>query len=292
MSGLSSRLFPAAEAGRFLKTIALPARMLNRTIQRVTITGQEHIPRSGPALVVANHTVHLDAASVGVAVYDAGRAPAFAAAVDFFRYPGLGLILKNIGAVPVYRDVPNAADSLDGIRQALDAGRVVVLFPEGTFTRDPQLWPMRGKTGISRLMASHPHVPVIPVAHWGNEGIYNPWTNKLSLRKLGKTTRLDVVIGEPLNYSVSADADYEELTVATGHVIAEITKLLVPLREANSCGLSPVPRERPWDRAIDGDPFEEDNVANRSRRAQLSRVWGAVTRPVAQLARLAKRFTS
>ena len=249
------------------------------------VSGAENIPRNGPVIIVSNHTVHLDAVSIGAAVYRAGRAPCFAAGSDFFSVPGLDYILDKLGAIPVYREGPNTAGSLDGLREALDDGRALVLFPEGTFTRDPELWPMRGKTGVVRLALSRPDVPIIPVAHWGNEPIMHPWTKKIRWSLIGpRRTTVEVLFGQPLHLPLvthkaidgeSSDGGitYEGLTAATEVVMTEIEKLLVDLRKRQPMGMSVTPRQRRWDCSLDGDPNSELDTSNKARRKKLTSMW-------------------
>lgn len=149
-----------------------------RCVQDVRISGAERIPEFGPVLVVSNHTCHLDALSVCMALYRRGRAPVTAGRADLFTAPVLGWALRRLGQIPVYRsdvdhvpaDGGSPASSLRAMSDALAAGRALVVFPESTFTRDPDGWPMRGKTGSARLALAHPDAVVLPVAHWGNEG--------------------------------------------------------------------------------------------------------------------------
>lgn len=267
------------DASKALRMLALPARFLYRALHRVTVTGAENIPGSGPVILVGNHTVHLDAVVMGCAVYEVGRSPVFAAGSDFFSTPFLREILHAIDAVPVFREGPKTKDSLTGIRSALDDGKAVLLFPEGTFTRDPQLWPMRGKTGIARLMASHPDVPVVPFAHWGNEEIFDPWNHTIQRSAFRKKTPLNIVFGAPLDIHVSANPDYEELTQATEHVMDAIESLLIPLRRANPNGYPTSPRAVRWDRRTDGDPHEDIDKSNKARREKINSLWTKIRQP-------------
>ena len=81
----------------------------------------------------------------------------------------------------------------------------MVIYPEGTTTREPDLWPMRGKTGAARL-ALATGAPVIPVAMWGPEQLFDPRTSKLRLRP---RTPVTVVAGPPSTCAAWADAHAE-----------------------------------------------------------------------------------
>lgn len=260
-----------ADTPPLLKALAPVGILVNNAINKATYHGAENVPSSGGAIFVSNHTAHLDFLSVGAALYQSGRAPCFSAGSDFFRIPVLGAALRGVGAIDVPKDAPNASGALVPMRDALDEGRSLLVFPEGTFTRDPQLWPMRGKTGVARLAKMRPEVPVIPVAHWGNEAFLNPWDKSIDLSTL--RCQLDVSFGAPIELAGAAEvrageSEYEALTRATGYMMDAIEAQLVPLREANPAGFGTEPRPRRWDRKIDGDPNAEKDSENRAKRRE------------------------
>jgi 1-acyl-sn-glycerol-3-phosphate acyltransferase len=128
--------------------------------------GLEHIPATGGVLVVANHISHADPLTFARYVWDAGRVPRFLAKDELFRIFFVGRVLRGAGQIPVHRGTSDAQASLRDAIAALAAGEAVCIYPEGTVTRDPDMWPMVGRTGIARLALSS-DVPVIPVAQWG-----------------------------------------------------------------------------------------------------------------------------
>ena len=83
-----------------------------------------------------------------------------------FRNKALGGFLRAAGQIPVERLSANAAGAYDAAVAAVRAGECVVVYPEGTLTRDPDLWPMVGKSGAARI-ALETGCPVIPVGQWG-----------------------------------------------------------------------------------------------------------------------------
>ena len=112
-------------------------------------------------------------------IYDAGRWPQFLAKASVFRVPVLGLDPAPVPSRSRSSGARvDAARALDAAVAAVDDGRRVVIYPEGTTTKEPDLWPMRGKTGAARL-ALATGAPVIPVAMWGPEQIFDPRTHKL-----------------------------------------------------------------------------------------------------------------
>ncbi|MDO4887286.1 MAG: lysophospholipid acyltransferase family protein [Actinomycetaceae bacterium] len=249
-----------------MRAIAPAVLALTRRIQCMRVRGSENIPASGPFLLVSNHTCHLDALSVAVPVYEAGRVPRIAGRADLFTVPVLGWALRRLDQIPIYRsdvahvprDGGTPASSLRAMSAVLEAGGGVIVFPESTFTRDPSGWPMRAKTGVARLALAHPEAAVVPVAHWGNEAMLDPWSNRVDWRRIGRArTTLDVRIGEPLDLARfrGREVTHELLTELTEAVMAAITQELEVLRADDvAAGLGP--RDPRWDRRRDGDPFE------------------------------------
>jgi 1-acyl-sn-glycerol-3-phosphate acyltransferase len=160
-------------------------------------TGFEHIPQSGGVIIVANHMSHADPFVAAHYVYDSGRWPGFLAKASLFDVPVLGWLLRQVRQIPVYRGTVDAAKALDAALAAIEAGDSVIIYPEGTTTKEPDLWPMRGKTGAARLHLMT-GAPVVPVVMWGPEQIFDPRTKKLRLRP---RTPVTVVAGPPLDLS-------------------------------------------------------------------------------------------
>ena len=122
-------------------------------LARIEIVGGEKLPRKGAYVLAPNHYSEIDPLIVAVAVWRLGRAPRFMAKESLFRVPVLGWALRATGMVPVARASTSsgAAQTIEASRRLVDEGRGVIVYPEGTLTRDPDMWPMRGKTGAARL---------------------------------------------------------------------------------------------------------------------------------------------
>ncbi|MFC0508462.1 lysophospholipid acyltransferase family protein [Micromonospora costi] len=176
---------------------------------RRTWQGMEHLGRDGGVIIVANHLSHADPLVSAHFIYDAGRWPQFLAKASVFRVPVLGWILHRCRQIPVERGTVDAARSLDALVAALKAGGSVVIYPEGTTTREPDLWPMKGKTGAARL-ALTTGAPVIPIAMWGPEKMFDPRTAKFSLRP---RIPVSVVAGPPIDLSAWAGASPTRATL-------------------------------------------------------------------------------
>jgi 1-acyl-sn-glycerol-3-phosphate acyltransferase len=141
-------------------------------LSRRSWSGMEHIPLKGPAILVWNHYSDVDPMLVVHYVYNAGRHPRFLLKESILRIPVLGPLVRSTGQIPVKRGSAEAADSLRTLAGELAKGRVVIMSPEGTVTKEPDRWPMRGKTGVARL-ALETGAPVIPIVQWGALGIHD-----------------------------------------------------------------------------------------------------------------------
>lgn len=166
-----------------------------RILGRRRWDGAAHVPYRGGVIVVANHVTELDPLVIAHFLYNFGRPPTIFAKQSLFRVPLLGWVLRATGQVPVYRNTADASAAVTAGVAALQRGECVLLYPEGTLTKDPELWPMTGKTGAARL-ALRTDAPVIPVAQWGAQAVLPPggrW-----LRVLPRRT-FHVVAGPPVD---------------------------------------------------------------------------------------------
>ncbi|WP_029144392.1 lysophospholipid acyltransferase family protein [Microbacterium luticocti] len=195
---------------------------------RIEIRGGEKLPRAGAYVLVTNHHSEIDPLTVAASVWRLGRAPRFMAKESLFRVPVLGWALRATGMVPVARASSSAAarHTLETSRALVEHGRGVIVYPEGTLTRDPDLWPMRGKTGAVRLAMSG-DIPVIPLVHWGEQEIL-PRYGKLRLWPLRK--RVVVVVGDPIDLSAYHGTQNATLTAATTAVMDRLAEMLAELR--------------------------------------------------------------
>lgn len=132
--------------------------------------GDEHLPRTGPGIVVGNHISYLDQFVSGYALVRAGRRPRFLGKAELFDIPLVGMVFRGAGQIPVRRGTGDGAP-LEAAARALDRGEVVVLYPEGTVTKDPDFMPMTGKTGAVRL-SRMTGVPITPFASWGPQHVW------------------------------------------------------------------------------------------------------------------------
>ncbi|MEV0427266.1 lysophospholipid acyltransferase family protein [Micromonospora sp. NPDC049836] len=164
---------------------------------RRTWRGMEHLRRDGGIIIVPNHISHADPLVAAHFIYDSGRWPQFLGKASVFKVPVIGWILHRCRQIPVERGSVEAVKSLDKLIAALGEGGAVVIYPEGTTTREPDLWPMKGKTGAARL-ALATGAPVVPVVMVGPERMFDPRTARFGLRP---RTPVTVVAGPPVDLS-------------------------------------------------------------------------------------------
>ena len=190
---------------------------------------RERMPQTGAFVLAPNHYSEIDPVVIGAASWKLGRAPRFLAKASLFKNPVLAWFLRTSGQIPVERAGSKSHAALRAAEELVEKGRMVVVYPEGSLTRDPDLWPMRGKTGAVRIALEH-DIPIIPAAHWGTQALMPRYGKKISLfpRKT-----IDVAIGEPLDLSAYRGKPLEQamLLKATGELMDAIAALLAELRD-------------------------------------------------------------
>jgi 1-acyl-sn-glycerol-3-phosphate acyltransferase len=186
--------------------------------------GLEKVPASGPLIVAGNHLSYLDPFAHAFFVIKAGRRPRFLAKQELFDAAVVGPALRGARQIPVRRGTGDQSP-LDDARLALEAGEVVVIYPEGTTaTSAPDHSPGRGRTGVARL-ARMSGVPVLPVATWGGQYVWRK-SGRQSLR-FGRPIWL--LAGEPVGFG-AGDADGVTLRAETDALMAELGDLVDRLR--------------------------------------------------------------
>jgi 1-acyl-sn-glycerol-3-phosphate acyltransferase len=161
-------------------------RPLLRLRFRPRITGREHVPATGPVLLVSNHLSGLD--TILIPSFSP-RKVQFLAKASLFRSRLGGWFFRQIGAIPVHREVSSAAQAaLDAGREVLAAANVFAVFPEGSRSRDGRLY--RGRGGAA-WMAFVTGAAVVPVGLIGtNRRLRNPAT--------GRPDRVELRFGAPI----------------------------------------------------------------------------------------------
>ena len=181
----------------------------------------ERLPPRGPVLLVANHVSILDPIACARLVFDTGRFPHFLAKQSVFKGV-IGTLLKSAGQIPVARFSADAHTALDAAKADLDAGNVIVIYPEGSVTRDPDWWPMQARTGVARLALTTDAV-VLPVAQWGPQTVHDYHRKKLRLRLRAPA---EYLVGEPVDLS-AARARVRDGAPLSGELLRETTDLIM-----------------------------------------------------------------
>ena len=228
-------------------------RPMMRAVAHRQWQGLEHIPATGGFVVVANHLSHSDPIPISDFIDTAGRRPRFLGKAELFDVPVLGQLLYSAGQIPVQRESAYAGAALAAAVDEVRQGHCVVIYPEGTLTRDPALWPMVGKTGAARVWWET-RCPVIPIAQWGAQELLAPygrvpkvWPRPVMRVKAGPPVRL-------ASRAASSPPDFRELTAV---IMAAITELLGELRG-----------EAPPGSAFDSHTSHLPRTGNPRRRAE------------------------
>lgn len=228
-------------AFRTLAGIVIPAMTAMCDIR---VRNPEAIPQRGAFVLSPNHYSEIDPVVMAIALWRSGRVPRFLAKASLWKIPVVRQALTSTGQIPVDRSGSvRGADPLAAAHRLAEQEQAVIIYPEGSLTRDPDLWPMRGKLGAVR-MALQAGVPLIPAAHWGTQHLM-PRYGK-GIRPFPRK-RIDVLYGEPLDLSAyeGRTVDTATLTAITDQLMAAIAALLSELRG------EPAPAER-WNPSSKG----------------------------------------
>jgi 1-acyl-sn-glycerol-3-phosphate acyltransferase len=209
----------------------LLARLLVALLARLRVTGSA--PSGGPLILAANHLSPFDPIALTAACRALGLAPRFLATAGLFRVPVVGAAMRCWGHIPVHRGSTEVTRALPDAADALRAGSVVLVYPEGRIGLDPHLWPEPGKTGVARL-ALATGATVVPVAHWGSHEVVPYSAPRGLLRALPRTLRrrplVRVHFGDPVDLRDLAGGVPGDARRATGRIVDAITTCLAGLR--------------------------------------------------------------
>lgn len=179
-------------------------------------------------IAAGNHISWFDPFAVSHFMWSNNRPPIYLGKESLFKVKILGSLLRGLDQIPVKRFSEDAAIALRVAVNRIDAGEAVVIYPEGTISRDPALWPMRGKTGAVRL-ALLTGAPLIPFAQWGAQQVMPPYKFRFYLFPR-KTMQINV--GNPMDLTKYQNKQVTEelLAAATEELMQEISNLLAELR--------------------------------------------------------------
>ncbi len=188
--------------------------------------GLEHIPAEGPLLVACNHISYLDPMAHAYMLVKAGRRPRFLTKKELYGNAFLKRVLEGARQIPVDRGSGSHAP-VEAARKALKQDEAVLVYPEGTITRNPDFSPMQGKTGIARLTLAT-EIPVLPIAVWGSQ---NVWQRK-GVGSLAFGRPIWLKAGPAIDFSQFEDQkdSPQVLRQITTTVMDELTRLVDDLR--------------------------------------------------------------
>lgn len=197
--------------------IRVLARSMGVVAYGLRVSGRHHWPAEGGGLVCANHQSLFDPPLVGLTC---PRRLCPLARDTLFTVPLLGPLIKFLDAIPIDREGSGLAGLKETLRR-LKAGQLVLIFPEGTRTRDGHIAPLKpGFIAVARRSA----VPLIPV---GIDGAYQAWPRTSRLPRLG---RIAVAIGQPISANQVRELSDEGLlallTERIGECHAEARRLI------------------------------------------------------------------
>lgn len=191
--------------------------------------GQENLEQDGGGIIVAaNHLSWFDPIALSHVLWCADRPPRFLAKEPLFRIPVIGRIIGGAGQIPVYRESKEAVGAVRDAISAVEAGECVVVYPEGTMTKDPDLWLMALKTGAARIALATKR-PLIPVAQWGPQEVMPSYEKRF---RLFPRKTMVMRIGPPVELSDLYDRplDADTLRIASQRIWEAITGLLAQAR--------------------------------------------------------------
>lgn len=172
---------------------------------KLTVTGEENIPKDGGAIIAINHVGYLDFALAGTALLPAKRYVRFMAKREIFDNKFAGPLMRGMHHINVDRSSGSA--SFVAALRALRAGELVGIFPEGTISKSFEIKEM--KTGVVRL-AMGAGVPIIPVIIWGSQRI---WTKGVPRNLKRKRVPISISIGTPIHFTKDDDVAAAEIAL-------------------------------------------------------------------------------
>ncbi|MCP5026813.1 MAG: HAD-IB family hydrolase [Actinomycetia bacterium] len=189
---------------------------------RFDIDGVENLPTDGAAILVGNHRSYFDISALGMVLARAGRPARFLGKKEVFDAPVVGPMARALGGIRVDRGTGND-QPLEEAAEALQAGELVALMPQGTIPRgraffDPQLQGRWGAVKLARLAG----VPLVPVGLWGTEKVWPRSARVPNVLNVTDPPLIRIRVGKPF-MAVEGDID-----AATADMMEHISALLPP----------------------------------------------------------------
>ena len=218
---------------------------------RFDISGIEHIPSTGAAILVGNHRSYFDVAAMSLTVAKSGRPARFLGKKEVFDAPIVGSIAAAMGGIRVDRGT-GSDEPLAAAAAALAGGEMVTMMPEGTIPRGPAFFRKpKGRWGAARL-AQMTGAPVIPIGLWGTELVWPRSSRLPNVLNLTAPPTVQVRVGEPVRLvGRSLEADTKRIMAAIVDLLpADAYRRRTPTAEELAATYPP---------GYAGDPERESN---------------------------------
>ena len=186
------------------------------------IDGVEHVPTTGPAILVANHRSYFDPVALSVAIARTGRTVRFLGKKEVFDAPIVGQLATALGGIRVDRG-SGSDEPLQAAADALAGGEVVAIMPQGTIPRGAAFFAplLTGRRGAARL-AEMTAAPVIPVALWGTERVWPRSSRLPNVLNVTDPPEVRIRVGGPV------ELKHRSLDADTKRMMSAISALLPP----------------------------------------------------------------
>jgi 1-acyl-sn-glycerol-3-phosphate acyltransferase len=188
-----------------------PIRTIVLALVHVRVEGREHLPKSGPYILVSNHINWKDPPLISIALDLSVR---YMAKIQAFSYPLLGYIVRATGAFPVRRGEGDRRALVTALR-VLGGGQILGFFPEGHRSESGAL--QRGKPGVGFLASRLPDVVLVPIAMIGT---------KQSLLRLVFGSHAVLRVGRPFRIADLTEEERRDEQALTDAVMRRIASLL------------------------------------------------------------------
>lgn len=215
-------------SGAVIFLTQIPLRPVLALLTRRRWLGTEHLYREGAMILCGNHLGPFDAFAYGHLLQASGIAPRFLAKDSLLAVPVLGALLRRARQIPVPRGTSRSSEALRPAQAALERGEALMIFPEGTYSRDRGGWPMQGRLGAARL-ALATGAPVVPIACWGSEHF---WPRHHAVPRIFPRKQVTLLVGEALWITQrEGESEREAAIRGTAELMARITALLAEIRD-------------------------------------------------------------